>query len=79
MILILVLQFHSDVFALLATDEATPAFSWLSLPISKDSDKVEARGWFASCQWGDKILIHGGLNEKNERLGDAFLLDISVE
>lgn len=41
-----------------------------------------ARGWFAAaaaaaagCQSG--VIVHGGLAESNERLGDVWLLDLS--
>lgn len=42
----------------------------------------QGRGWFASDLYEDdndmawKIVFSGGLNEKNERLGDAWILKI---
>ncbi|KAK4699753.1 hypothetical protein P7C70_g6505, partial [Phenoliferia sp. Uapishka_3] len=80
--------FHSDAWALIsstpssATTSYTPAsLSWIPLPVSKSSTEApEARGWFASSAFGDdKIVVHGGLNEKNERLDDLWSLEVVQE
>ena len=75
------IQFHSDVFALLVDTSSPPNYSWLPLPNSASSSIVpEARGWFASSYWeGNKSVVHGGLNERNERLGDGFILEVREE
>jgi len=65
--------FHADVWALLQS--STGVFSWLSLPTSL-SDVPEARGWFGSAPWGNKVVMQGGLNDANERLGDAWVLEV---
>ena len=33
-----------------------------------------ARGWFACTSLGGDLLLHGGLDYKNERLDDMFVL-----
>lgn len=33
-----------------------------------------ARGWFASCAVAGALVVHGGLNIANERLGDMYQL-----
>lgn len=74
----LFIQFHSDAWALL--EDGAGVYTWAPLPQAKSSiDAPEARGWFASAEWGTKVLLQGGLNHKNERLGDAWLLDVVVE
>ncbi|KAI5480539.1 hypothetical protein MNV49_000235 [Pseudohyphozyma bogoriensis] len=76
--------FHSDAWALLASPSGTSpkdTYSWLALPPSSSSSSTpQARGWFASAKWGDeKVVVHGGLNEKNERLSDAWVLEVVEE
>ncbi|GAA5862668.1 hypothetical protein JCM8547_003507 [Rhodosporidiobolus lusitaniae] len=73
--------FHADAWALLATKEASPTFSWLSLEPSSQTEKLpEARGWLASSFWeGNKVVLQGGLNAKNERLSDAWTLEVVLE
>jgi len=45
----------------------------------------EPRGWFAAAPWYDedvklwKTFMLGGLNQSNERLGDAWILDVLQE
>jgi hypothetical protein len=53
----------------------------MHLPASKESTVVpEARGWFASSFWeGNKVVLQGGLNERNERLGDGWTLEVVLE
>lgn len=43
-----------------------------------------ARGWFDADVWrgagkgeGNQVVLHGGLNEENERLGDVWVLNIT--
>lgn len=71
-------SFHSDVWALLRDDE--DVYSWRALQKS-GTEGPTARGWFASTAWhkGDgstSIVLQGGLNDKNERLGDLWILDV---
>jgi Galactose oxidase, central domain len=41
-------------------------------------EKPAPRGWFAADALGeDKIVVHGGLDEDNTRLGDIWILDFS--
>ena len=73
--------FHADCWALLSTITSPPTFSWLSLQHSKETSSApRARGWFASDRLpNNRVLIQGGLNEKNERMGDAWILKVVVE
>ncbi|GAA5828944.1 hypothetical protein JCM5353_005179 [Sporobolomyces roseus] len=73
--------FHNDAWALLATKESDPSFSWIRLESSEQSTHLpEARGWLpASHVSGSKVVFQGGLNEKNERLGDAWTLEVVKE
>ncbi|GAA6011888.1 hypothetical protein JCM11491_000092 [Sporobolomyces phaffii] len=70
--------FHDDAWALL---EADGAFSWKRLERSARSEGgAEARGWLPSAHVsGSRIVFQGGLNEKNERLSDAWTLQVVVE
>lgn len=69
----------NDVFALLRSSDGT--YSWLSLE-TKANSLPEPRGWFAfdvqpaNKGEGIEIFIHGGLNESNTRLSDAWILHI---
>ena len=41
-------------------------------------DKPTARGWFAADTLGQgKIVVHGGLDDDNGRLGDVWIIDFS--
>ncbi|GAA5996654.1 uncharacterized protein JCM10292_003115 [Rhodotorula paludigena] len=73
--------FHSDAWALLATKDAAPTFSWLRLESSaRSKGQPEPRGWLASTLVaGSQVIIHGGLNAKNERLADAWTLEALLE
>lgn len=54
-------------------------FSWMRLAAAAGSTP-EARGWFGASFWeGNKIVIQGGLNERNERLGDGWVLEVALE
>ena len=47
--------------------------SWTKVE-SVEEETPEPRGWFAADVIGDeKIVVHGGLNEANERLGDVWI------
>ncbi|KAJ8294065.1 Nitrile-specifier protein 5 [Rhodotorula toruloides] len=74
--------FHSDSYALLSlptTAPALPQFSWLKC--SPTGSTPSPRGWLASAlsPSGRGLVVHGGVNERNERLGDAWVLELSVE
>ncbi|BGO91466.1 hypothetical protein NBRC10512_003127 [Rhodotorula toruloides] len=74
--------FHSDSYALLSHPTSTstlPQFSWLK--ISPSGPTPSPRGWLASAlsPSGRGLVVHGGLDERNERLGDAWVLELSVE
>ncbi|BGP40287.1 hypothetical protein JCM10450v2_004267 [Rhodotorula kratochvilovae] len=74
--------FHSDAWALLATPSSPPSYSWAALPPSSASTQgtPEARGWLASARaGGTAAVLQGGLNARNERLSDAWLLEVMVE
>lgn len=75
-------QFHDDAWALLRTrEEADAKYSWVKLePSEKSEGTPEARGWLPAAHLsGSKVVFQGGLNEKNERLGDAWTLKVVVE
>ncbi|KAK4335443.1 Kelch repeat protein [Rhodotorula toruloides] len=74
--------FHSDSYALLShssSPSALPEFSWL--PLAPSGPSPPARGWLASAlsPSGRGLVLHGGLDERNERLGDAWVLEVRVE
>lgn len=65
-------QFHSDAWALLEGGK------WAKL--RSVGAGPEPRGWFAAARWGaDKIVVQGGLNERNERLEDMWVLEVVRE
>ena len=67
-------QFHADAWTLASSGSK---FDWAKLPVANGSETPEARGWFASGAFGaDKVVVHGGLNEKNERLDDMWMLEV---
>jgi len=37
-------------------------------------DKLQERGWFASDVWGDKVVVWGGIDSANQRLGDGWIM-----
>ncbi|GIL65022.1 hypothetical protein Vafri_18872 [Volvox africanus] len=48
--------------------------------INAGGDVPGPRGWFASTTTPDgRLVIHGGLDGNNERLGDMFVLDMHVD
>lgn len=73
-------QFHDDAWALLATKSTPTNYSWLKLqPSSSSAVLPEARGWLPSASWEGKVVLQGGLNAKNERLGDGWVLEVVQE
>jgi len=67
--------------ALLVDSASTSSYSWAALPPSSTSSETpEARGWLASAHAGGNVaVLQGGLNAQNERLKDAWLLEVVVE
>ncbi|CCX15236.1 kelch repeat protein-like protein [Pyronema domesticum] len=61
-------RFHGDVWAY-DVEENT----WSEVQVK--GEKPERRGWFAAVGDGEKVYVHGGLGENNERLGDAWVLE----
>lgn len=45
--------------------------------VSAPGDWPAPRGWFASDAIGDGVVFHGGLDARNERLGDAWVLRLA--
>ena len=43
---------------------------------SNDGDLPGPRGWAASCWVPNGLVLHGGINEDNVRLGDLYMLDV---
>ncbi|GAA5893745.1 uncharacterized protein JCM6883_003624 [Sporobolomyces salmoneus] len=75
--------FHNDAWGLLATKEegGDVRLSWTKLASSTKSEGIpEARGWLPAAHLsGSKIVFQGGLNEQNERLADAWTLEVVKE
>ncbi|KAE8269105.1 hypothetical protein A4X09_0g3232 [Tilletia walkeri] len=82
-------KFLADTYLLTASHPPTPdtpsfTFTAISLqPASSFTKTPEPRGWFAfdAVSTGERslqIVIHGGLNEGNDRLSDAWSLDLRV-
>ncbi|KAI5449743.1 hypothetical protein NCC49_004108 [Naganishia albida] len=68
-------KFHDDVWAVRYENEG---FKFERL--EQNGDLPEARGWFGSDVWVDgktiKVVVQGGLNGKNERLGDLWIGEV---
>jgi hypothetical protein len=48
---------------------------WKELKFEGDGEKPCPRGWFDADVAGDtELVVHGGLAESNQRLGDVWLL-----
>ncbi|KAK0533398.1 hypothetical protein OC834_002244, partial [Tilletia horrida] len=68
------------------TNPASPTFAFAPIhlaPASSFTKTPQPRGWFAfdARSTGERslqIVLHGGLNAQNERLADAWSLDIRV-
>lgn len=72
-------KFHDDAWALVKapSTELTEGWSWEKLTIPEGTSKPQARGWFAADAWADgKVVFQGGLNTDNERLSDAWILEV---
>ncbi|GAA6061159.1 hypothetical protein JCM10212_005745 [Sporobolomyces blumeae] len=71
--------FHQDAWALLSSPSST--YSWVPLePSARSQGRPEPRGWLpAAYVGGQKVVFQGGLNEKNERLADAWTLEVVLE
>ncbi|KDR71239.1 hypothetical protein GALMADRAFT_127176 [Galerina marginata CBS 339.88] len=66
--------FRSDVWGL--KYGANGEWSW-ERAVVKDEDVPQERGWFAAdVTENGEIVVQGGLNEKNERIGDAWVLKV---
>lgn len=50
----------------------TPVWNKMSF----EGERPEARGWFAAASAGASVIIHGGLDTNNERLGDWWELTV---
>ncbi|PNW84512.1 hypothetical protein CHLRE_03g146307v5 [Chlamydomonas reinhardtii] len=54
---------------------AAAAGSWR--PLEAGGESPGPRGWFAAATTPDgRLLLHGGLDGNNQRLGDMFVLDV---
>ncbi len=82
-------KFLDDLWALVHTSSSSgeATYSWLRLApqlAAGEKNGPEARGWFAfdsspspaSGSAGVRVALQGGLNEGNERLSDAWVLDV---
>ncbi|KAJ7062220.1 kelch repeat protein [Mycena amicta] len=83
--------FHRDAWALLCSPDAVSAdnshgFQFVELPQEGDGTGgiPPARGWFGA-DWasdlgggGGRIVVHGGLDDQNERLGDVWVGKLEV-
>jgi len=67
-------KFHCDTWALLRSGTD---YSWKCL---ETQGEMSSRGWFAWAPWTRQgktsAVVHGGLNDRNERLADMWVLDI---
>ncbi|KAJ7485764.1 kelch repeat protein [Mycena latifolia] len=74
-------QFHRDAWALMRKSSAVSAANEHGLVFAQleqegpEGAVPEARGWFAADwdQVGGRVVVQGGLNDENERLGDIWL------
>ncbi|KAK0522732.1 hypothetical protein OC835_006476 [Tilletia horrida] len=83
-------KFLADTYLLttpsIPTNPASPTFAFAPIhlaPASSFTKTPQPRGWFAfdARSTGERslqIVLHGGLNAQNERLADAWSLDIRV-
>lgn len=75
-------KFHDDAWALVVSpkrvnEENVWGFGFEQM---EQSEKPEAMGWFASGWWaeGGGLVVQGGLNGDNQRLGDCWIGKIEV-
>jgi Galactose oxidase, central domain len=76
-------KFSNEVWALvcpkgLGSDlDEFEKFRWINVKGDVDSEWPEARGWFGASAWTHgKVVVVGGLNGRNERLGDSWILEV---
>lgn len=74
-------KFHDDVWALRYVPEKGSLSGFSFEEIKAEGEAPEPRGWFAAGVWRDgsrdRAVVYGGLNGKNERLGDLWIADIN--
>ena len=68
-----------DVWAWDLVDE-----KWMKVVVNNDSGDVDGypanRGWFAAdVRSESEFVVHGGLDEGNERLGDVWVGRVTIE
>lgn len=73
-------QFHDDVYGLLRSDR-DDIYSWTELQSSNSNSGPSPRGWSASSAWQrhdgtTALVLQGGLNDRNERLGDLWIMEL---
>jgi hypothetical protein len=67
--------FRSDVWGL--KHSASGDWMWERAAVKEDENAPQARGWFAAdVTENGEVIVQGGLNEKNERIGDAWMLKV---
>ena len=55
---------------------------WYSVDANHQGTSPPARGWFDADVWpgvdseADKLIVHGGLHDDNQRLGDTWKLEL---
>lgn len=74
-------KFSNEVWALVCPIGSSPndprfgKFRWVK--VEGEGEWPEARGWFGASAWMDgKVVVVGGLNGRNERLGDSWVLEL---
>jgi hypothetical protein len=69
-------KFHDDVWGL----RYSPSGEFSFEKVVVEGDTPEARGWFGAGMWHegsrDRAVVYGGLNGKNERLGDLWIAEV---
>jgi hypothetical protein len=80
-------KFSDEVWALIRPSSTSSSevdlvpferFRWVRVEAASGSQWPEARGWFAAgtCNASNEVVVVGGLNGSNERLGDAWTLQM---
>ncbi|KAF8813116.1 galactose oxidase [Phlegmacium glaucopus] len=68
-------RFLSDVWGLKRSADGT--WSWEKATHKEEGNVPQPRGWFASdITENGQVIVQGGLNEHNERIGDAWVLNV---
>ena len=66
---------NADVWGLKRT--ADGKWSWEKATLKEGSEVPQPRGWFAAdITENGQLVVQGGLNENNERIGDAWVLTV---